>query len=407
MCATRVDDDVYGFEDLGHGKIPVEPFISENYFEDEVNFVFKRTWRNVGRVIDDLPNPGDYFVKDFDVPNVSLIIKRDMDGKIHAFHNICRHRGAKLVTEARGNSRHFVCGFHAWAYNEKGRLIGVPDERQFRTLDKSECGLLEVHCDVWNGMIFINLTNGPVETLQDYLGKMGSSIEAFPHEKMIMTGHYESIINCNWKTFWYAFMEAYHVPYVHKHSVKELMETSANPNTNMFDFEFFGRHNAASIPVDPDAPPTDLDRNVRSLADTQMIAASAMMNECTIPVNKSQSRNFMFRITQFFPNFACHMGSGYYYTYNMEPISVDQTRWIHKIYGYPPSSAAARVATYYAKAMFRDALLEDITALEPMHEALKTGVMKEMYYCEQEALLRHHFMKIEEAIERGKRESTQ
>lgn len=405
MCATRVDDRIYTLDDLGTDTIPVAPFISEAYFQDEVEYVFKRTWRNVGRLLDDLPNPGDYFVKDFDVPKVSLIIKRESNGDIHAFHNICRHRGAKLVTERAGNGSHFICGFHGWAYSESGKLVGISDERQFRNIDRANCGLLEVHCAVWNGMIFINFTKGPVESLSDYMGRMGQSIEAFPHEKMIKTGHYESIIDCNWKTFWYAFMEAYHVPYVHKHSVKELMETSANPNTNMFDFEFLGRHNAASIPVDPDSPGSELDRSVRSLADTQMIAASSMLNECTTPVNKSQSRNFMFRITQIFPNFACHMGSGYYYTYNMEPISVDQTRWVHKIYGYPPTTAAARVATYYAKAMFRDALLEDITALEPMHEALKTGVLQEMHLCDQEALLRHHFMMVEDAIAKGKSEA--
>jgi hypothetical protein len=98
---------------------------------------------------------------------------------------------------------------------------------------------------------------------------------------------------------------------------------------------------------------------------------------------------------------ALHMGSGYFYTYNMEPISVDQTRWTHKLYGYPPENAAARVTNYYAKVLFRDALLEDVTTLEPMQTSLKTGVLPYLLFGEQEALLRHHFLMIDEMIRAG------
>lgn len=406
MCATRAQDKIYDEADLGTDLIPLAPFISEDYFQREVEHVFKKTWRNVGRIIDDLPNPGDYFVKDFDVPNVSLVIARDFDDNVRAFHNVCRHRGARLVDVPRGNGRHFICGFHGWAYDQTGRLAGVSDERQFKGLKKSDCGLLEVHVDTWNGFIFINLAENPAESLRDYLGRMGDVMQPFPHEKMEMTGHYETIVDCNWKSFWYAFMEAYHVPYVHKYSVKEMMETTSNPATNMFDFEFLGRHNAASIPADPDMKPGELDIKVRGLADTQLIALSNQMNECTIPINKSKANNFFFRITQIFPNMALHMGSGYFYTYNMEPISVDQTRWTHKIYSYPSVNAAARVANYYAKTLFRDALLEDLTTLEPMHKSLKTGVLPYLVFGEQEALLRHHLMVLDEMIAAGEAEAS-
>jgi glycine betaine catabolism A len=405
MSATMNQEQPLEAEDLGTSPIPLAPFISEEYFALEREHVFKKTWRHVGRIIDDLPNPGDYFVKEFDVPKLSLIISRDHDGTVRAFHNVCRHRGARLVETPRGNGKNFICGFHGWNYSSDGRLIGISDERQFKGLEKADCGLLPIHVDTWNGFIFINFAEKPAETLREFLGKMGDVMKPFPHEKMRMTGHYEAIINCNWKSFWYAFMEAYHVPFVHKHSVKALMETTANPYTNMFDFEFLGRHNAASIPANPDAKPGELDLNVRSLADTQLIGLSNQENECTAPINKSRANNFMFRITQIFPNMALHMGSGYFYTYNMEPISVDQTRWVHKIYGYPAANAAARVANYYAKVLFRDALLEDVTTLEPMHASLKTGVLPYIVLGDQEALLRHHFMMVDEMVRAGEKEA--
>src|ERR1700687_1031426 len=140
MCATVVQERTFQTADLGTAPIPLAPFISEEYFDLEREYVFKRTWRHVGRIIDDLPNPSDYFVKEFDVPKRSLIIARDQDGTIRAFHNVCRHRGSKLVETPRGNSKNFICGFHGWGYAANGRLIGVSDERQFKGLKKADCG---------------------------------------------------------------------------------------------------------------------------------------------------------------------------------------------------------------------------------------------------------------------------
>ena len=384
--------------DLGSEPIPITPFIDEAYFRREVENVFKKTWRNVGRVADDLPNAGDFFVKNFDTPAMSVIVQRGHDGRIRAFHNVCRHRGARLVDTTRGNCKHFICGFHGWTYDAKGRLVSISDERQFEGIDKSRCGLLEIPVDTWNGFIFVNLDPHPEQTLKDFLGEFAEIMGAFPHEKMVMTGHYEAVIECNWKSFWHAFMESYHAIFVHKLTLKQLMQTSDNPFTCLYDFMFLGRHNSAAVPANPDTQPNEMDLNVRSLAGNQLIGLSTNANECTAPINPSGSKNFMFRITQVFPNLALHMGDGFFYTYNMEPISVDKTRWTHKIYGYPPKTAAERLGAYYGNILLRDALLEDVKTLEPMHQAMKTGVLPHIFFGQQEACLRHHFMMVDQMV---------
>ena len=86
-----------------------------------------------------------------------------MDGEVRAFHNICRHRGNKLVwtdfprEETSGNCRQFVCKYHGWKYDLDGACAFVQQESEFFDLDKADYGLVPVHCDVWAGFIFVNL----------------------------------------------------------------------------------------------------------------------------------------------------------------------------------------------------------------------------------------------------------
>ena len=139
-----------------------EDSISPEFYELEREAIFKRAWLNVGRV-EQLPRKGSYFTKELAVANTSVVIVRGMDGEVRAFHNICRHRGNKLVwtdfprEETSGNCRQFVCKYHGWKYDLDGACSFVQQESEFFDLDKADYGLVPVHCDVWAGFIFVNL----------------------------------------------------------------------------------------------------------------------------------------------------------------------------------------------------------------------------------------------------------
>ncbi|MGH7961130.1 MAG: aromatic ring-hydroxylating oxygenase subunit alpha [Candidatus Binatia bacterium] len=128
------------YPELGTDPIPIEPYISPEYFALERERIFRRVWLNVGRE-EEIPQPGDYLVKDLAVCNTSLLIVRGKDGTVRAFHNMCSHRGNKLVWNGRGSCQAFACKFHGWTYNAKGQLTFVPDEDNFFALDKREHGL--------------------------------------------------------------------------------------------------------------------------------------------------------------------------------------------------------------------------------------------------------------------------
>jgi len=87
------------YPELGTGPIAIEPYVSHEFFEKERALIFRKTWLIVGR-IEQVPNPGDYMVKDLAVLGTSILIVRDKDGTLRAFHNMCAHRGNKLVPDS-------------------------------------------------------------------------------------------------------------------------------------------------------------------------------------------------------------------------------------------------------------------------------------------------------------------
>src|SRR5215831_8707372 len=148
------------YPELGTEPISYEDSISPEFHELEREAIFKRAWLNVGRV-EQIPRHGSFFTKEIAAAGTSIVVVRDGDD-VRAFHNICRHRGNKLVwhddprDEVSGFCRQFVCKYHGWRYGLDGTLTFVQQEDEFFDIDKATAGLVAVHCDVWNGFIFVN-----------------------------------------------------------------------------------------------------------------------------------------------------------------------------------------------------------------------------------------------------------
>ena len=136
------------------------------HYELECKAIFERSWLNVGRV-EQLPKKGSYFTKEIAAARTSVILVRAGDGQVRAFHNICRHRGNKLLwddhpqEEVGGVCRQFVCKYHAWRYSLEGDLTFVQQESEFFDLDKSDSVWRRCRCEVWEGFIFVNLDREP------------------------------------------------------------------------------------------------------------------------------------------------------------------------------------------------------------------------------------------------------
>lgn len=169
---------------LGTEPVDYTDSTDPQFYEDERVAIFKRTWLLVGRV-EQVPKTGGYFTRELKAADTSLIIVKGADGTIRAFHNVCRHRGNKLVwndfpqEETSGTCRQFTCKYHAWRYSLEGELTFVQQEGEFFDLDKSNYGLKDVRCEVWEGFIFVNLDPEAV-SLEEYLGDYGQSLKGYP-----------------------------------------------------------------------------------------------------------------------------------------------------------------------------------------------------------------------------------
>lgn len=156
-----------------------------------------------------LSEPGAYIARP--VGGVPIIVVRDLDRKLHAFRNACRHRGAALC-EGQGNTRVFRCPYHAWAYALNGDLQHIPHEAGFPSVTKADHGLVPIHgVSERGGLVFVAIEEPMDEgALQDMPALIPDDHAVFD------TG--ESEYNFNWKLNIEATLEGYHIKPTHEES---------------------------------------------------------------------------------------------------------------------------------------------------------------------------------------------
>ena len=244
--------------DMGTGPISTEPYISPEYFDREREKIFRRAWLNVGRV-DEIPESGDYTVKEIAILGVSVLIVRGKDGQVRAFYNTCTHRGmavADCKPSDKGNTSKFACPFHGWTFDLDGSLSYLPGKEYFYGVEQDKLGLRQLSLDTWNGFIFVNQQEHPEQPLREFLGGLADDLEDYPFERFSHIARYKADVAVNWKTFIDAFHEAYHVEMVHGQTVPDAANSPENPHAVPTSVRIHHPHHSVSIPVNPDFKPT-------------------------------------------------------------------------------------------------------------------------------------------------------
>jgi len=197
---------------FGQHTLSREYFTSGDIFQTERERIFYRSWLLVGHV-SQLEAAGSYFL--FELDRESVIVLRDGNGEIRAFHNHCRHRGSRLCQEAKGTlGTSIQCPYHAWTYGLDGALRAVPAMSDVAGFNVGDFPLHRVALEIWQGLIFVNLARQPVP----FAESMPALIGKFPHRnaaelKSVHQKVYE--VDANWKLFFHNFSECYHCPTVH------------------------------------------------------------------------------------------------------------------------------------------------------------------------------------------------
>jgi phenylpropionate dioxygenase-like ring-hydroxylating dioxygenase large terminal subunit len=391
------------YPELGTSPVDYTDSIDPEYYETERVAVFRRTWLNVGRV-ERLPRRGSYFTKELPVVSTSLIIVKGSDDIVRAFHNVCRHRGNKLVwndypgEETAGSCRQFTCKYHAWRYSLEGELTFIQQENEFFDVDKADYGLKSVRCEIWEGFIFVNLDPNAI-SLSDYLGEMGKSLEGYPFQEMTEVYSYRAEIGSNWKLFIDAFAEFYHAPVLHqKQAVKGEADKLVGYGFEALHYQMFTPHSMVSS-WGGMAPPKDenmvkpIERVLRSGLfgpwDRPDIDGVAL-EQLPEGINPARHRAWGVDAFEIFPNFSLlFWAPGWYLTYHYWPTAVNKHIFEANLYFVPAKNARERLAQELAAVTFKEYALQDGNTLEATQTMLESRAVTDFPLCDQEVLLRH------------------
>ncbi|WP_290871467.1 aromatic ring-hydroxylating dioxygenase subunit alpha [Aquabacterium sp.] len=180
-------------------------YLSDTVFQADVERVFGQHWI-FAAVEPQLPEPGDYIT--VEVGRKSIIIARDDDGEVQAFHNVCRHRGSRLCASHKGVVGNLVCPYHQWTYDLKGALIHV--EHMGTEFDKGKHGLKKVHVRSLEGLIFICLADEPPADIDDMVAQMTPYIAPHRLKDCKVAAQVDIIEKGNWKLVMENNRECYH-----------------------------------------------------------------------------------------------------------------------------------------------------------------------------------------------------
>lgn len=388
----------FRYPDLGSGPLSIEPVLSQDTFDKQRDRIFKKCWLHVGRV-DRIPKKGDYFVAPIDVAKASIIILRQPNGEIGAFHNVCTHRGNKLIWNETGAcGRYLSCNFHGWVFDTYGNVANIPDAENFYDLDKSKLGLQKVRVAVWEGFIFVNLDSSGTETLEDYLGEVAVRVKGFAFDQLNTRSHWRTTVNCNWQLIGDGQAEAYHVAYLHANSVQGLFTARDNPHTHLLNFESLGRHWTQSHPFDPDMAASGITPLVfqhgSSLADTKR----AGLYELPPGINPTGAKNWQFDMFHIFPNFNILLFRDSYIIHQFWPVTLDRSLWEISLNQPTARNAAELFTQEHMKCVFREAITEDGGTHERTQEAIESGALREVQLKDEEIALRHSYVVLENMI---------
>jgi phenylpropionate dioxygenase-like ring-hydroxylating dioxygenase large terminal subunit len=171
--------------------------------------------------VSELPAPGDLVT--VDLAGVPVIVLRDLDGEVRVLVNACRHRGARLVEDARGcGKKALTCPYHAWSYRLDGSLLHVPDAHAFAGLDHAALGLRVVPHQVRHGFVWACLAPDPGQGA-DITAFLGPALDDdFEHFALASHQVARTTVRtraANWKLVMDAFAEGYHLKSLHRQSL--------------------------------------------------------------------------------------------------------------------------------------------------------------------------------------------
>ncbi len=206
--------------DPGFTHIPYELYDDPEIYARERERIFMGPTWNYLALECEIPNPGDY--KATTVGDVPVVVVRAKDGSVNAFENRCAHRGALLCLERFGNARAFTCVYHAWSYDQAGKLVGVAFEKGVKgaggmppSFKRGDHNLRTLKTATKAGLVFGTFDHA-APSLDDYLGpEIGGRLERVLGKPVKVLGYNTQVLRNNWKLYAENVKDPYHASILH------------------------------------------------------------------------------------------------------------------------------------------------------------------------------------------------
>ncbi len=338
-------------EDWDRSGLPPWTYNNTELLELEKELLFRCHWQLAGHAAN-IPNPGDFLT--FDIVGERALVLRGRDGVVRAFHNVCRHRGSRVVAEEHGTCKSALfCPFHGWSFNLDGTFRSAPMPRSLPELDPVEHGLIPVEMELWHGFIFIRFKPGPQPAIAEIMARHEQEIAPYRLDDLVCDGGFwQDDIAVNWKCVRDVDNEGYHVPMAHpglqdlygKHYYDEPIEAGTSRSFATFnesDAKLWGvRHYKKVLPEMPHLPPSH---------------RAAWLYIGIFPNT----------VIEFHPE-----GISYYQEF---PQGIAETSQRGAGYTWPDQSREANLARYLGNRINRDTQDEDVQLIIWSHEAMSSS----------------------------------
>lgn len=402
--AQSPDVNIIGDTDSLQSQIPLHRRMEPDFYQLEVERVFKRSWLIIGHV-GDVAEPGAYFVINLPTFKSSVIVTRDQTGRIRAYHNICRHRGNRLIHTTEnftcGKAKVFVCGFHGWSFNSDGTLRNVPEEAMYAGLDKKQHGLLEIPVATWGGLIFAYFGGTPRLSLEEWLGEIYPGFDGY-FDKMERIGGFQAELACNWNIAIDSFSEGFHVVFLHRQTTPSLIPRRGDETDSMLPqprIDLFRRHQRTAAAANPErtSPPAEalLYRHGRRLTpdfDTDL-------EDLPSGVNPTRVQPWLFDDVKLLPNVSFINGAQWCTLLQVWPDGPGHCRIDLNCFATKARHAGDRLAQAYMRSMLYHVTLEDMLTMEPIDQNLRSGALPHIVLSLHEIALQKRYRAIDDMIE--------
>ena len=326
--------------------------MNNDYLEFEKEKIFKNNWTMIG-VASSVPNPGD--AKPFNLLGIPILIVRNKENEVKVFHNVCSHRGFKLVDQECKLKNVIRCPYHSWSYDFNGKLtvtphIGGLGKHEVEGFDKNNSNLKEIKSNIWMDLIFINI-NSNAKPFEDFIKPLEDRWSKFiskKDQKLIRhstdNGYFNMTVNSNWKFAIENYCESYHLPWIHP-ELNKVSNISDHYHIEDENFNFSGQGSNKYS--------QQFDGNIKFKCFPNW------------PTELSEKSEYV----SLYPNVMLGIHIDHFYAFWLEPISNNQTKEHFELYYVGDESASSDEFKDIREknfAFWQEVMNEDVTAIEGM-----------------------------------------